>query len=259
MMLICHKAKSDFVIINGLSHPITSESPLNKYPLIKYIKEKLISYRTRAYDDPCDSYNAEWTVVNNELYLTNIYSCNDTKLEHKTDLAPLFNDGLVKVKNGMVKAVWFTGNLWVATGKQIYTQGDILMYDAESCFEIINSKVNSMKNFNYPHPEGLFYIGAIDGTEVVNFIYSHISWNKFPKLMNQKKRIIVGFETGPSGKPKNVKIIRENPQDSTFNNEALRVFNLIPLGAYYRHGQLFKQQWTLPITFNEEMRQKYFK
>lgn len=50
-------------------------------------------------------YYAEWEIINNEIYLTGIFSCCEEHRETKADLKDLFG---VKCINGKVKAVWVT-------------------------------------------------------------------------------------------------------------------------------------------------------
>ena len=253
------KAKADIIIIDGKTFNLNSESPLNQYPFVKSIKDRLISYRTTAYDDPCDSYNAEWSIIKNELFLTNIHSCNDTKLQGKTDLKSLFDgNSNISVENGKVKASWFTGDIWLPQGQPIGRYDMMInFYQTEKRISISKGELMDVKDFNYPFSKDLIYVGAANNDTLIKFIYSHIDWNKLPALNSQSKRVIVGFEPGPSGKPENIKLIQENPGDAAFNNEAKRVISTVPIGAYYRHGVLFKQPYTMPVNFSEELRQKY--
>ncbi|MEO8887473.1 MAG: hypothetical protein ABI367_15520 [Mucilaginibacter sp.] len=254
MLIFSFKAKSDIIIINGKTFPLTSESPLNKYPLVKTIKEKLVSYRTTSYDDPCDSYNAEWTVVNNELYLINIYSCNDTKFQHKTDLTPLFNDGSVTVKNGMVKAVWFKGDIWAAQGKPIYTYTYMSpVYAAETRVVVLNGKVTGVKEFVYPFVKDAVY--NEDSNARTKFINDHINWLIIPNLKSGAKRINIVFQPGKLGKPENISLFKPS-DDKILNDEAIRVIGLMPWNAYYSHGQIIKQPILMSVLFSEDRRPK---
>lgn len=259
--LLFMKAKADIIIIDGKTFNLNSESPLNQYPFVKSIKERLISYRTTAYDDPCDSYNAEWSIIKNELYLTNIYSCNDTKLQYKTNLKSVFEDNSsISIENGKVKASWFTGDIWLPQGQQIgHYDMMISFYQTEKRISISKGELMDIKDFNYPHAQELIYINQNTNDAMSKFIYSHINWSKLPPLNGQVKKIPISFETGISGSPENIKLIRESAENMAFKEEAKRVIGLIPLGAYYKHGQIFKQYWTMPFTFSEELRQKYSK
>jgi hypothetical protein len=255
LLLFSFKAKSDIIIINGTTFNLNNESPLDQYSFVQILKSTLVSYNTTSYDDPCKDYNAEWRIINGQLYLANIYSCNTSKTMLKANLKSLFNNDVVDDK---VKANWFTGNLWVATGKHIHTLDMMVpIYDAETRITIVNGVVTETKVFSYPHPQELIYLNTHTSDVMAKFIYSHIDWNKLPALNKQKKKVIVIFETGPSGKPENIKLIRESPNDAAFNNETKRVISTVPMGTYYRNGVLFKQTYTMPVNFTEELRQKY--
>ncbi len=246
------KAKADIIIINGETFALTSESPLNQYPLVKNIKEKLISYRTRAYDDPCDSYNAEWTLVNNELYLTNIYSCNDNKRQYKTDLTPLFNDGISKVENGTIKAVWFTGDIWITKGKQFYTSTYMMpIYAVESRVTVLNGKIRGIKEFVNPSVKDAVYNEDSDAR--TKFINDHINWSVIPSLKSGAKRVVIVFQPGISGKPENISLFKPN-DNKVLNDEAIRVISLLPWVAYYWHGEIIKKPVLISVLFSEDNR-----
>lgn len=57
---------------------------------------------------------AEWSIIEDEIYLTNIFSCQYYQDSIKSDLKTLFGD---KCKNGRVKADWITGDFTVPKGK----------------------------------------------------------------------------------------------------------------------------------------------
>lgn len=246
-------------MVKGTSYHLNSESPLEKYPLIKSLKSTLSDYKTTAYDDFCGDFNAAWQIIGDQLYLTNIYSCNISFPRTpplSADLKSLFTN----VTNGKVSAHWFTGDLWIPKGGSILSRGSFVVYPAETRITVVNGKVTATKDFNYPLSNQLIYLSENGSNDaLIKFIYSHIDWNKLPALNKQTKRVAVSFEPGLSGKPENIKLIRENPGDALFNEETKRVFSLIPMGAYYRNGVLFKQPYTMLITFSEELRQKYSK
>ena len=64
------------------------------------------------------NYTDVWKITNGKLYLSNIYSFNFKKDRIKTDLNKLFPD---KIKNNLVLADWYSGNLFVPKGQLVVT------------------------------------------------------------------------------------------------------------------------------------------
>ena len=60
-------------------------------------------------------YQATWEVIEDQLYVTDIYSCSYYKDSIKADLVLLFNK---KVVDGKVKATWVTGNFISPQGEK---------------------------------------------------------------------------------------------------------------------------------------------
>ena len=258
VVLLFGKAKADIIIIDGKTFNLNSDSPLNQYPFVKNIKEKLISYRTKAYDDPCSDYNAEWIIFNNALYLSNIYSCNDWDRKYKTDLELLFkNDPVVQIKDGKVRATWFKGNIWVAKSEPIFSNSiwtTPTVYKAETRFTILNGIIINKKDFVYPPQNAPF--GNDDSDARSKFITERINWAKIHDLKNASIRVVISFESGSTGKPEKVGLFKP-VEDKILGDEAIRVISLMPWNAYYRHGEILKQPAIISVLFNEELRKKY--
>jgi hypothetical protein len=70
-----------------------------------------------------NGYWAGWEVIENQLYLTGIYSCCYYEDSIKADLTSLFKE---KVIDGKVKADWVTGNFISLKGKRLFYNHDIV-------------------------------------------------------------------------------------------------------------------------------------
>jgi hypothetical protein len=67
------KAKCDRFIFKGDTAYFDVNSPLEQYPGIQELRTKLVGYESEiCFDCHPRPYSAEWTVINNELYLTAI-------------------------------------------------------------------------------------------------------------------------------------------------------------------------------------------
>lgn len=244
------KAKCDHFILNGDTSYIDSKSPLEQCPLMLTLRPKLADYGAGCYDCDCTAYDAEWTIIDGRLYLTNIYSCQYSKARLKADINAFFN-----VDDGKVEANWVTDTLWVPKGKIIAHHDMMLVfYKAETKIFIVNGIVISIKEFDYPKQEESIY--HRDGPALSEFIYSNINWTKIPNLEGQAKKVFISCETGASGKPENVRAVR-GVDEKLYKDEAIRVMSMVPWSVFYRHGKVLREGYFLPITFSEENRKKY--
>jgi len=244
------KAKCDRFIFNGDTSYIDSKSPLEQYPGIAALQLKLTGFGATCFDCNCFKYNAEWSIINNELYLTNIYGCPGGNQNLKADINSLFN-----VPDGKVKAVWVTDSLWVPKGKP-FAHFDMMvsLYKTETFISVINGKIALIKEYNYPDAEESVY--AKNDAALRNFIYSNINWDKIPNLKGEIKRVFISTLTGTSGKPESIEILR-GPDEEIYRNEAIRVISMMPWSIFYRHGKVYNENWTFAVVFSEESRKKY--
>jgi len=244
------KAKCDHLILNGdTSYIEFSQSPLEKYPFIEALRPQLATFHATCYDCGCFKYDAEWSVINNELYLTNIYGCPNSNEHLKADINTLFN-----VRDGKVKAGWVNDGLWMPKGKPVGVVSVDIFYQAELYVLIVNGKVEQIKEFNYPDSRETIY--ARNEKACNEFIYSNINWAKIPDLGEQVKRVNISCETGASGKPENIKVA-QSTNETLYNDEAVRVIGLLPWSILYSRGKIYKQPWALRVIFSEENRKKY--
>ena len=196
------------------------------------------------------NYKAEWKIIGNKLFLSNIYSFNYQKDSVKADLAILFRN---KFKNGLVNADWFTGELFIPKGKSTWPsrRKEYQIFESEwkitiSKGEILNKK---LKEKNYYQS---IYTKNSDSVRI--FINKHIDWNRIPVLNNEKERVYASIKTG---KNKNDFKISVKSSNTKLSEEVTRVLQILPeFDYYYRHGEVFKMGYTFPIFFNETMRPK---
>ncbi|MFD0749922.1 hypothetical protein ACFQZS_07200 [Mucilaginibacter calamicampi] len=247
-ILSTFSAKADKVIINGdTTNFWPNKSALEQHPDIKGIKPFLKGYKTGTCMD-CEmvDYIAEWTIIDNTVYLTGIYPGPGAEKEgQKADLNKIFH-----ASNSRVKATWVNADFWIPIGKPLRWANMMTpVYKAEFLFVIKNGKVAKKQQFNYPSG------GRPEDKEILEFIYSHISWDKIPPI-DQQKKVFVVFETGISGKPEKAAIMR-GKDCVTCNEEALRALSGMPWPPDYKQGKIYPFQYTVPLTFSEEQRKKY--
>src|ERR1700761_5209046 len=106
---MCDKAKCDNVIINGTTYWTVFFSTFDNYPGIEKLREQLKDYGTQCTEDNC-SFLSTWKIINNRLMLEKIENCQCNSTKRTANLKNLFGD---RLKNGMLEAYWYTGEIWV--------------------------------------------------------------------------------------------------------------------------------------------------
>ena len=200
-----------------------------------------------------DGYLTMWEIMENQLYLTGIYSCCFYKDSIKADLTSLFKEKLV---NGKVKADWVTEKN-VRGGKGfILWNNDMQVFKQELEFEFREGKLLEIKTFDNSKSRKSDY--STNEIKLLDFIYSNIEWRNLP-MRKERIRVFVQFSANENGKIDKVEVVRKSDIE-IFNREATKVIKSIPdWDVIYLKGQLYRQPFTMPIIFSEENREKYEK
>lgn len=196
------------------------------------------------------NYKAEWQIIENKLYLSNIYSFNYETDNIKSNLKDLFPE---QYKNGMVIAEWFTGELFIPKGKSIWPgrRKEYQIFESEWKITISKGIVlkKTLKNDNYYQS-----IYSKESDSLRNFIIKHFEWKSIPVLTNEKEKVYASIK---AGKNKNDFTISVKSRNKYLSKEITRILQNLPeFDYYYRHGKVFKIGYTIPIIFNENMRPK---
>ena len=243
----------DRLIYNGDTVSIFS-NPLEQFPNIDSLRANLFNYNKEHWNTACwRQYQAQWTILDNQLYLTAIYSCNYYEDKVQADLKQLFPD---KYENGKVKADWVTANILSPQGKQLYYvhSGYESLYEKEVIFEIVSGHLKGTTTFDNSKSRKSIYS---EDTTLLHFIYTNIDWDKLSK-QDKPVKVFVQFSANEQGIIDSVKVMKGF--NETFDNEAIRVVKSIPeWDVFYRRGQHERRSWVLPVVFSEENRQKYKK
>lgn len=244
----------DILIWGKDTLPILS-NPLESHPSVDTLREELFGDQKKCWSTAYwRGYQAEWTLIDKELFLTNIYSpCyNDDSV--KADLANLFPE---RYMNGKVKADWVSQKLWIEQGKIInYVMGYGSIFEHEIGLSFKNGVFMSIEEYDNSKSKKSIYTQNSD--LLFQFIYSHINWEALPSSIEGSNKVYISFQANESGKIDNVDIKRANNVDLV--REAVRVVKLIPeWDVYYKEGKFFRMWWTYLIVFSEENKKKYTK
>lgn len=199
-------------------------------------------------------YQAEWIIIDGQLYLTGVFSCcfDDDKI--KADLKKLFGSRFI---DGKVKADWVTASIIAPHGRQLYYvhMGYESLYEKELEFQFKNGELIATKTYDNSKSRQSSY--SKDPEKLKEFIYSHINWAILPKS-NEPIRVIIQFSANENGIVDSTEVMRG--YNATFDKEAERVVKAIPeWDVYYRHEKLERRSWVIPIIFSEDNKKRYQK
>jgi|GEM_PF-4741131 len=196
--------------------------------------------------DCWNGFYAEWEIIDNTLYLTNIYECNsDKNLNSKFE--KILNR---KFKNGLMKADWVNTDFWC--GKNFVPEQTlyISIFKHEYNLNFINAKLEKIKESHY--------LPCKFKTEddFLKFILPRLNWNNLPSLENREIDISIYLITDKTGKVVNGKI--ENSSNPEFNSEVLKVARQIPcLTVYFNRGKFWNVGKTIDFTINKKNVNQY--
>lgn len=199
-------------------------------------------------------YQAEWIIIDGQLYLTGIFSCCFFEDNIEADLQKLFGNRFI---GGKVKADWVNAKIISPQGKQLYYvhMGYESLYERELEFQFKNGQLIGTKTYDNSKSRQSVY--SQDSQKLQEFLYSNINWTSLPKSKEPIK-VFVQFSANENGVVDSVKIMRGHSTE--FDKEAERVIRTIPeWDVYYRHEKLERRNWIIPIVFSEDNRTKYKK
>ncbi|MFD2146468.1 hypothetical protein [Mucilaginibacter antarcticus] len=213
---------------------------------------KLVGFAAEGncFDCHIQGFDAEWKIIDNNLYLTNIYSEYGAKGKPTADINKLFN-----VTNGMVKANWVTQKLWLPIGRGVgYLDIMNVLYEGEKLLTFVNGRLITTKRFDYPNNKKAANRKRRDS--IPSYLFSSINWNKIQVMPNSEMEAVVGLTTSLSGKPVEIRFYG-NILDDQSKEEIRHVLSLMPFPGIYIHGEFLPTSWTIPLKFTEADRKKY--
>ena len=193
-------------------------------------------------------YVAYWEIVDNQLYLSNIYNEDHSA---KVNLDSLFTG---KVHNGRVHADWFSDTVTAYKGKCVYYvhAGFSSIYEHEFEYVFDNGKlINSayFDNSMSTRGDATMYRNAMKDT-----INSLIDWANLPIIESQIK-VVLTVEVNKLGNVDSV--LRVRGDYDVFNQEAIRVSGLLKgwFPVIYKRGELLRNPYNLIFLFTPEEQQ----
>ncbi len=199
-------------------------------------------------------YRAEFLIEENQLYLTNILSCEFPEDRNKSDLKilyeELYNDGKVLVQ-------WFSGSIFIDGGRISYQSRNLQIYEKQINLILNKGVITEFIKINDNNIHQSVYTNNIDSLK--EFFYSHFNWKIFNDTGLDSLIVLVNIDSGNNRKPNNVKIIR--PSDMPLlRNEIERVIMSLPdWDSIENFGITQRISWVFPIKLSKELVRNYSK
>lgn len=221
---------------------------IQTFPLTCWTKfDQNILFRNKKVKPDCwgclKNYTAEWKIINNKLYLSNIYSFNYKKDSIKSDLKKLFPD---KIKNNLILADWYSGNLFVPKGEYIWISQSpgFPVYESEWKLTFKNGKLEKedFKTGNYYKSKY-----TQDTKYLIDYIDKNLDEQTKSKL--KRKKIYIVFKTGKS--KNNFSISIKGLNDEIVEDKLIETLKTLPeFDYYFRHGEELNQIFSIAYIDN---------
>lgn len=248
----------DICIWNGdtmkmFSKPLSQSKHYDSF--IKIYFPKMACKKAWGYSH---DYVAEWLLIENELYLNNLYVFANSFRCKKLDLTALFGEDC---KDGKVKADWVSQTLNLIDGELIhFIEIDVMsIYEKEFMLTFQNGVLTETKEYDNTKSFKSYY--AENSDSLYNFIYSNINWSLIPDIEGEGKRVMFDIRLGQTPKIDSVRLVINRDSVSVeIVQELIRVIKSIPhWNVYYKRGEYIghRFRWTIPVYLDEETRKRY--
>jgi hypothetical protein len=198
-------------------------------------------------------FEARWTIVDDQLYLTGIFSCCFRQDSVKANLLDLFGK---KCIDGRVKADWVTDTIMAFTGHKPNSAHSRYGTLYEKEIELQFKKGVLVKTTDYDNSKTRLSVYSSDEEKLRRLIHAAIDWKALPSLVDKPIKVYVQFSANEQGVVDSVKVLKG--YSAAFDTEAIRVIKAIPTwDVIYRQGRLIRTSWVMPVTFSNEYRKKY--
>ncbi len=194
-------------------------------------------------------YIAYWELVDNLLYLTNIYNCDQSA---KVLLDSLFPG---EVRDGRVRAEWFTDTVTAYRGKLVYYNnwGFSNIYEDE--FEYVFERGLLKTSAYFDNSPSTYRTWSKNRPGLEATIDSLVDWATLPAIETHIK-VMVKVKVDKWGNVDSVLHVRGD--FDAFNQEAKRVARLLTgLPVIYKRGEMLRDFLFLPFNFTERKQQQF--
>lgn len=233
------------ILYHGQDTLFLYDSPLEQ---VDSITAKIFELKkTIDYSSACwRGFRAEWKIIDNNLYLSNVYECHSDKKINRIIEKILGR----KFENGLLKADWVNGDFW--EGKDYVPEQTlyITVYKHEYKYDFTNGFLKSSKQIDYLPCE------YSDKEQLTEFVIQHLDLTKLPDLDSISIRLSAYIQSDKTGEIVNIKI--ESSTDSKYNDiikNALLELPCVPV--YFNRGKFWEVGETVYLKINGENIRKY--
>ncbi|WP_430815975.1 hypothetical protein [Carboxylicivirga sp. RSCT41] len=189
---------------------------------------------------------AEWIIIDNTLYLQNIYSHFTGKKINRRVEKILDR----KFENGCLKADWYSGEFIGGYGRYLHCMFYIV-YEKERLLKFNNGELEEIKKFDAKDIEF-----SINEDKVEDFVYKNFDWS----ILDPNNKSLLGasiyIEANESGSLE--KLDFESSGGYEIDNEVERIIRLIPnWGTYYWDGKPYSFLGSYYFEFSQDKMKKY--
>ena len=123
----------------------------------------------------------------------------------------------------------------------------------DDIFEKVTKKSQQLDSLGKGDRQSAFPGGEM---ELMKFVYCNLNLDKANYLENKKGSVYLQFSIDTTGRPADIKVMKTPNED--YGQEAIRLINLMPnWTTATQNGKTIKQQWNLPIVFDNDWKQKH--
>lgn len=244
----------DILIMNMDTTYLLYNYPLDSHPNIEKIYKHMErdTLFSKSSNTACwRGYIAEWRLINNTLYLSNIYSC-DRKT--KLDLKKIFS---VVDNQGLVKAYWVSDSLKVGYGgiyRYASYSDNYPLYKSQSVFAIKNGSLKEKIHYNSSNSILTSY--SDNPKKLQDYIYKRINWERLGKIDSTYK-IRFTYECDSLGYITDIKFVKNI--DPNLKDEILKILKNMKIEAIYYFGKFMRTTYFMSILISEENKLKHSK
>jgi len=216
------------------------ESPLEQIDNISLKIDNL--KKNLSYSSDCHrSFYAEWTIINNELFLQNVYECN-SNIKLNSTIEQILG---CKFKNGLMKANWVNGELWAGKDPVPEESLYITIFKHEYKFKFNNGYLNCENKFDYTPCK---YDNEYNLNE---FILKNIDKNIINEINKTGIELSASVTSNNSGIIANITI--DSSSKTIYNDEFIRVLKKLPcVKTYFYKGNFYCSTQSIVIKIYKE-------
>ena len=212
-------------------------------------------------------YRAEWIVLNDSIFLSNIYSCYYDNV--KVNLNNIFPNN---IKFQKLFASWISGDLYLPQGEiiQYVHLGYLSIFERETVLTVENG---ILKNNELFHNRIAKRTDFFERVHLFDFIHERINWEYLPDLTNRSIQVYIGVQPNEQGQFESIDeeytYLMEYPVNDSiskldivtdtnniFIKEGIRIAKLIPeWNVIWQRGKIVGMG--IMIDFSERTKKKY--